>query len=135
MLHTNIELFTVQTEGSFDDAGRLRDRYGITIACAGEHQSLWIGAAVPEPLATDLTSVFASAARSNDPAESPRSLEPCRRLLETSDRALQCKAGPNYVFVDAARHCSDVSIERSHIAVDPALREVAASENEDGDDR
>jgi RimJ/RimL family protein N-acetyltransferase len=119
----NLELLRAQAEDSFDQAGRLRGLYGITIACSGERQSLWVGADVPGALASELISVFDGAvAPSNNPAEPPPALELCRRVLETGGRSLRCKAGPKYLFPENTQFRSDVHIERSGAVINDALR-------------
>jgi RimJ/RimL family protein N-acetyltransferase len=119
----DLELLRAQAEDSFDEAGRLRGLYGVTIACSGKRQSLWVGADVPAALTSELTSVFDGAeSPSNNPAEPPPALELCRRVLETGGRSVGCKAGPNYLFPQNTQFKSDVHIERSGAAINDALR-------------
>jgi hypothetical protein len=121
---SDIELLGIQVEGALDGAGRLRDRYGITIASTGERQSLWIGAEVADALAADLIAAFEGAGRSRDPGEPPPALERCRELLERDGRALRRKAGPSFVFPDDVRHGAQVPIERSDTSDTAPLRDA-----------
>jgi ribosomal protein S18 acetylase RimI-like enzyme len=120
---TDIDLLGIRAEGSFDRNGRVSGLFGLTIACAGDGQSLWIGAAVPDAQATELTAVFAAATPSRDPAAPPPALEPCRRLLDTGGRSLLCKAGPSFLFPEDVRFLAPgIHIERSDGANKEALR-------------
>src|SRR5690349_16880821 len=95
---TDLDLLTIQAEWSFDAAGRVRDRYGMTLACTGERQALWVGAEVPDGLAAEMTALVAAAGRVKDPAEQPGVLDACRRLLDTTGNVVRCKGGPSYLF-------------------------------------
>jgi hypothetical protein len=53
-----LELLTIQAEGAFDQGGPVAGWYGVTIACSADGQALWIGAAVPDALATELAATF-----------------------------------------------------------------------------
>ncbi|HEU4732170.1 MAG TPA: GNAT family N-acetyltransferase [Kofleriaceae bacterium] len=123
-LLSDLELLAIQAEGSFDHAGRILDRYGVTVACARDRQALWIGADVPDELAAELTSAFHRTARAAEPRQPPPALEPCRRILEAGGRSVECTAGPSYVFPDGARFTSTVRIERSDASNGAALRHI-----------
>jgi hypothetical protein len=118
----DLALLGIQIEGALDAAGRLRDRYGITIASSGEGRSLWIGAEVPDTTAAELTSAFQDAPSSRAPGEPPPALEHARQVLERHGCALRCKAGPTFVFPDDVRYGGDLPIERSDRAGAASLR-------------
>jgi RimJ/RimL family protein N-acetyltransferase len=121
-LPTSFELLEIQAEGSFDARGRIAGLYGIAIACAGDQHALWVGTDVPEDLATELTAVFAQAARPEDPGEPPLALESCRRILASGGRALYGEAGPSFLFAADTRFHSEVHIECSDMPVGDATR-------------
>jgi RimJ/RimL family protein N-acetyltransferase len=118
---TDLVLLAIQAEGAFDGRGRLRDLYGVTIACTTEGQALWVGGGVPDDLATELISLFDGAP--TDPAARPSALEPSRRLLERNGRVLRCSAGPSFVFPDTVPRRLDAHLERSD-GPTAALREA-----------
>lgn len=117
----DLELLAIQAEGALDPAGRLVGRYGVTIACAPGAHALWIGAEVPDAAAAELAAAFAAAAPAHDPAEPPPALDRCRRILEAG-RAIECRAGPHFVFPDAVPSSPDVRVERSDRPLGAALR-------------
>jgi hypothetical protein len=119
---TDLDLLAIQAEWSVDDAGRLRDRYGMALACTGERQALWVGARVPDRVAAELTAIVTAMGRVKDPAEQPRALEPCRQLLEADGHALRCTGGPSYVFSHAPKVAAPGPIVRSVDASARALR-------------
>src|SRR5262245_19673214 len=94
---TNLDLLGIQAEANLDARGREIDVDGITIASCEHGQLLRVGTRVPEPVADELMAAFAGADTSNDPAEPPAALAPCRRILERCGSAVRCKAGPSYL--------------------------------------
>jgi hypothetical protein len=118
---TDLELLAIQTERTLDAAGRLAGRYGITIACAPGAHAMWIGADVPDATAAELTAAFAATAPARDPAEPPPALDRCRRILG-SDRAVEHRAGPSFVFHDGVPPSPGAGIERSDLPLGAALR-------------
>jgi RimJ/RimL family protein N-acetyltransferase len=118
---TDIELLRIQGEASFDRRGRVIGLDGIRVVCTVDRRELWIGAEVPDALATELTSLFESAAAS-DPSAPPPALEPSRRILETDGRSLRRVAGPRFLIAEGAHFSSDVHLERSDASSGDALR-------------
>jgi hypothetical protein len=108
----HLELLCIQAELALDQHGRERGVDGLTIASSDEGQELWIGAEVPDDVASDLTEAFQTAAREGDPAEPPVALERCRRILGRSG-PVHLTALRSYVFVGDARFASGASIARS----------------------
>src|SRR6267142_733693 len=94
MLPTDLELLRIQAEGSLDPVGRVIGSYGVTMVCSDRDQALFIGAEVPDAVATELVSTFDRAPRSTPPGEPP-ALELCRQLLH---RPVQCTAGLSYLI-------------------------------------
>jgi RimJ/RimL family protein N-acetyltransferase len=123
-LPTDLALLAIQAEGAFDGRGRLRDLYGVTIACTTEGQSLWVGDGVPDDVATELIALFDRASPAADPAAPPSALEPCRRLLEQGGRVLRCGAGPSFVFPGTVPRRLDVHLERSDEQTQATLRQA-----------
>jgi RimJ/RimL family protein N-acetyltransferase len=107
----HLELLRIQAEMTLDPRGRERDTDGVTIASCDEGQELWIGAEVPDGVASELTEAFRAAARAGDPA-TPATLAPCRRILERSG-PVHLAAGLTYVFAGDERFASGASIARS----------------------
>ncbi len=124
-LPTALELLRIRAEGSFDERGRVAGADGVTIACTDEGQALWIGAAVPEALAGELTAAFERAPASpvsHDPMQPPPALAPCHQLLAADGRAWWQTAGPSYLIEAGAEYASSVRIERSDRADTTPLR-------------
>lgn len=118
----HLELLGVQAEAALDGRGREIDVDGITIASCEDGQMLWVGAEVPEAVATDLRATFDGAARSTDPPEPPAALEPCRRILERVDGPVRRDVGPSYLFAADTQFASGVAIVRSSSEGRNALR-------------
>ena len=118
---TDLVLLALQVEGALDPAGRLAGAYGVTIACVPGAHALWIGAEVPDAEADELAAAFAATAAARDPAEPPRVLDPCLRILE-AQRAVALHAGPSFVFPDAVPAIPGVRVERSDRPGREALR-------------
>jgi ribosomal protein S18 acetylase RimI-like enzyme len=118
----DLELLTIQAEGAFDQRGRVAGWYGVTIACSADEQALWIGADVPDALATELAATVDPAPVPMVPAQPPRALDRCRRLLDRGGRALPCSAGPSFLIEAASRLRSGLHIERSDASRGDALR-------------
>jgi RimJ/RimL family protein N-acetyltransferase len=108
-----------QAEGTFDHRGRVVGWYGVTIACSADDQALWIGADVPDALATELAATFDPAPASMAPAQP---LELCRRLLDGKGPPLPCRAGPSFLIEAAPQLWSGLRIERSDASTGDALR-------------
>jgi hypothetical protein len=117
-----LELLKIQSAGAFDHRDRVVGWYGVTIACSADGRALWIGADVPDALATELATTFDSAPASLIPAQPPPALEPCRRVLDSEGRALPCTAGPSFLIEAAPQPGSGLHIERSDAAAVDALR-------------
>jgi RimJ/RimL family protein N-acetyltransferase len=122
MTETDLELLAIQAEGRFDPRGRILDLYGITIACSEQRHALWLGAEVPDALASELAFTFDQTRASTDPAEVPAALEPCRRILEADGASLLRCGGPSFLIDERARFDSPVRIERSDRWNGQALR-------------
>ncbi|HEX3766070.1 MAG TPA: GNAT family N-acetyltransferase [Kofleriaceae bacterium] len=120
---TDLELLILQAEGALDPAGRLAGEHGITIACAPGAHALWIGSEVPDAAAAELAAAFAATAPAGDPAEPPRALDRCRRILEAG-RAVEQHAGPSFVFPDAVPSSTAVRVERCDRPAREALRKA-----------
>ena len=97
---TELELLAIQAEGVLDPAGRLADKYGITIACAPGAHALWIGTEVPGAAAAEIAAVFAATVPARDPAVRPAVLDRCGQILDAG-RTIEYHAGPSFVFRDA----------------------------------
>jgi GNAT superfamily N-acetyltransferase len=123
---TDLELLTIQAERALDPAGRLAGQYGIAIACAPAEQALWIGAEVPDDVATELAAAFAAAGPARDPAQPPPALARCRRILEAACPAalgpVEQHAGPSFVFPGSVPSTTGVRIERCDHPHPAALR-------------
>lgn len=109
----DLELLRLQAGASLDHHGRIIGCYGVTIAACDDGQALWIGAKVPDAVASELTAAFDRASPASHPAEPPPALELCAAILASADAALQCNAGPSYLIPPDTRFASDVTIERS----------------------
>lgn len=120
----DLELLAIQAEGAFDHRGRLADWQGVTIACAADGQALWIGADVPEAMATELAAIFEPAPASTDPARPPPTLEPCRRLLERSGRSFPCRSSPSFLIEATPPRGPGLHIERSDAPTRERLRDA-----------
>jgi hypothetical protein len=118
----DIDLLTIQAEGAFDHRGRIVGRHGATIACSADGQALWIGADVPDTLASELAATFDRAPASLAPAQTPPALDPCRRLLDGGGRALTYSAGPSFLIEAAPPPGSGLRIERSDTPKGDVLR-------------
>jgi hypothetical protein len=119
---TELELLKIQAEGSFDRRGRVIGLRGVTIACAVEGRALFIGAEVPDALASELTSTFERAPAPARPSDPPPALERCQRILEADGPPLVRSAGPSFLVGEQARFVSGVHIERSDSSSGAALR-------------
>lgn len=109
MFANELELLAIQSEGS------IAGWYGVKIASSPAGQALWIGADVPDALATELAATF-------DPDQEPAvSLAHCQQLLDDG-RALTSAAGPSYL-IDAVPP-SPLHVERSDAPLLPALRDA-----------
>jgi GNAT superfamily N-acetyltransferase len=117
----DLELLTIQAEGAFDHRGRVAGWYGVTIACAANGQALWIGADVPDALAAELAATFDPAPVPMVPAQPPRALDHCRRLLDAGGRALSFSAGPSFLIEVPPQLGSGLHIERSDAWTGDAL--------------
>jgi RimJ/RimL family protein N-acetyltransferase len=115
------ELLAIQAEGSRDDRGRIVGSRGITIACADNAQALWIGAELPDAVATELTAAFDRAPRTI-PTEAPPALALCERIL--GDTSLERTAGPIYLIPPDTQFASALDIERSDASRGDALRQA-----------
>jgi hypothetical protein len=109
----DLELLAIQAEPSFDRRGRVADCYGITIACCKGGQALWIGADVPDAMASELEAVFERSSPPTDPTEPPPALELCEKIVGAVDDALERTAGPHYLVPDDLRFDSPIAIARS----------------------
>ena len=121
----DLELLNIQAELFVDDHGRIADVCGITIGNAPDGQALWIGADVPEVLASELTRIVESAQIATNPTEPPPALEHCERLLEaTLGGRMARHAGPSYVFGTVKRFSSGAHIERSDASSGEGLHDA-----------
>ncbi len=118
----DLELLTIQAEGAFDHRGRVVGWYGVTIPCSAAGQALWIGADVPDALASELAATFDPAPAWMVPAQPPPALEVCRRLLDGGGRALPCSGGPSFLIEAAPQLGSGLRIERSDASTEDVLR-------------
>jgi len=119
---SDLDLLGIQASGSFDPRGRVTDAYGISIVSTADRHACWIGADVPNALATELTAAVDAAPPSPTATEPPAVLERCRRLLAADGRALDQSGGPQFAFPDDTQFPSDARIERSSAPPRPALR-------------
>ncbi len=120
-----LELLSIQAELSLDDHGRIAGVCGVTIGIAPDGQALWIGADVPEVLASELTGIVASASSLANPVEPPPALEHCERLLEAALGGHMARhAGPSYLFGSGERFSSGARIERSDACSGEGLRDA-----------
>jgi hypothetical protein len=113
-----LALLRIQAEAAIDLRGRERGADGMTIASCDAGQELWVGARVPDAVASELTEAFQTSAGA-DPADPPAALEPCGRILERSG-PVHLSAGLTYLFAGQARFSSGAPIVRSG---DPILAE------------
>jgi predicted GNAT family acetyltransferase len=109
----DLELLRLRAGASLDQHGRIIGCYGVTIAACDDGQALWIGAEVPDAIASELTVAFDRAAPASHPAEPPPALDLCAAILAPTAGTLQRTAGPSYLIPPDTRFASDVTIERS----------------------
>jgi hypothetical protein len=109
----SIELLGIQVGASLDGRGRITDCDGVTIASCDGGQVLWIGAAVPDAVASELAAAFEQVAPPADPGEPPPALDACERILTSAGGAVQRAGGPSYVIPPEVQLDGDVAIERS----------------------
>lgn len=120
----DLELLTIQAEGEFDHRGRVAGWYGVAIACAADGRALWIGADVPDAVAAELAATFDPAPVPMVPAQPPRALDRCRRLLDAGGRALSGSGGPSFLIEASPQLGSGLDIERSDASTRDALRKA-----------
>lgn len=95
---TDLDLLRMQHERALDGRGRIVGLYGFVVARAADGEALWIGAELPDALASALTTA----------------IEPSRRLVEAAAGcALPLREGPSFVFDGDARCASSARIVRS----------------------
>jgi GNAT superfamily N-acetyltransferase len=102
----DVELLRIRGEGSRDARGRIRRCDGFTIAVGHDGAALWIGDAVSDDVAGELTAVFTNAPVPTDPRARPPALDACMRLVDGAELQM----GPSYVISDDASFDSDVTI-------------------------
>ena len=82
---TDLDLVRMQHEWALDERGRVVGLYGFVVARARDGEARWIGADLPDALASALTTA----------------IEPSRRLVEAAaGGALPLREGPSFVFDD-----------------------------------
>src|SRR5262245_24445002 len=98
-LPSELELLELQYERTFDERGRIRDFYGVSIASFAGRQTLWIGAHVPDALAGELAWAFDRSPAAGVTEAAPPALETCRVLLAAGG-ALSLRTNINYLIED-----------------------------------
>ena len=121
-MSSHLELLRIQAGASFDPHGRIAGCYGVTIASSTDGRALWIGAGVPDDVATELAAEFDRSPQPSSPGEPPPALAACERILGRVNGELAHASGPSYVFPDDTEFVVGTSIARSDGADTEALR-------------
>lgn len=96
MTPTKLELLAIQSAIVHD---RVPGRYGLTVALTETDRALWIGDAVPDAPAREMSALFASTPAPRIPNEPPPILAELARLLDERDPlhpVLERRTGPTY---------------------------------------
>ena len=92
----NLKLLDIQAQMGLDKHGRIAEQWGIKIAAAHEGQLLFLGSALPQPLANTLQTAFESTP--SNPATAPPALAMCERILKDANEPFCCTWGPSYLI-------------------------------------
>lgn len=110
---SDLELFDLNAQMSFDDRGRIANSDGVTIASAREGSRLFVGAKIPNAVVEELRAAFDDHPAGGDPTVEPGAARACHEILEERVGATAKRSGPYYVVPRGCSVPSDVRMEVS----------------------